>query len=48
MLTVNALKLNELSDMLMKQNMNILLSVITLMKANYFSNLQWFYALESS
>ncbi len=48
MLTVNDLKLNESSNMLMKQNMNILLSVITLMKANYFSNLQWFYALESS
>ena len=38
--TMNDLKLNESSDMLMKQNMNILFSVTTLMKINHFSNLQ--------
>ena len=46
--TVNDLKLNESSDMLMKQNMSISFSIITLMKANYFSNLQWSCALELS
>ena len=38
--TVNDLKSNELSDMLMKQNMSISLSVTTLMKTDHFSNLQ--------
>ncbi len=36
---VNDLKSNESSDMLMKQNMSILLSVTTLTKADHFSNL---------
>ncbi len=44
--TVNDLKLNESSDMLMKQNMSISLSVTTLTKAGRFSNLQRFHALE--
>jgi len=44
---MNDLKSNKSSDMLMKQNMNILLSVITLMKADYFLNLQQSYALKS-
>ena len=48
MLTMNDLKLNELSDMLMKQNMSILLSIITLTKADCFSNSQRFHALKSS
>ena len=39
-LTVNNLKSNESSDMLMKQNMSILLLITTLMKANRFLNLQ--------
>jgi len=47
MLTVNDLKSNESSDMLMKQNMSILFSVTTLMKADCFSNLQQSHALES-
>ena len=47
MLTVNDLKLNESSDMLMKQNMSILLSITTLMKTDHFSNLQRSHALES-
>ncbi len=38
--TVNNLKLNQSSNMLMKQNINILLSIITLMKTDHFSNLQ--------
>ncbi len=46
--TVNDLKSNELSNMLMKQNMSILLSVTTLTKADHFSNLQQSHALESS
>ncbi len=46
MSTVNDLKLNESSDMLMKQNMSILLSVITLMKADCFSNSQQSCALK--
>ncbi len=46
MLTVNNLKLNKLSDMLMKQNMSTLLLITTLIKTDYFLNLQWFYALE--
>ncbi len=45
---VNDLKLNESSDMLMKQNMSISFSVTTLMKTNHFSNSQQSYALESS
>ncbi len=44
--TVNNLKSNESSDMLMKQNMSILLSVITLMKTDCFSNSLQFYAFE--
>ncbi len=46
--TVNDLKSNESSGMLMKQNMSISLSVTTLMKADRFSNLQRSRALESS
>ncbi len=46
MLTVNDLKLNESSDMLMKQNMSILLSVITLTKTSRFSNSLQFHASE--
>ncbi len=44
---MNNLKLNESSNMLMKQNINILLSITTLMKADHFLNLQQFYAFES-
>ncbi len=44
---VNDLKSNESSNMLMKQNMSISLSVTTLMKTNHFLNLQQFHALES-
>ncbi len=47
-LTVNDLKSNKSSDMLIKQNMSILLSVTTLTKADHFSNLQQSHALESS
>ncbi len=47
MSTVNDLKSNESSSILMKQNMSILLSVITLTKADYFLNSQQSYALES-
>ncbi len=39
MLIINNLKLNELLNILMKQNINILLSIITLMKTDCFSNL---------
>ncbi len=46
--TVNDLKSNESSDMLMKQNMSILLSVTTLTRADRFSNSQRSRALESS
>ncbi len=46
--TVNDLKLNKSSDMLMKQNISILLSVTTLTKADHFSNLQRSCALKSS
>ncbi len=46
--TVNDLKSNESSDMLMKQNMSILLSVTTLMKAGRFSNSQRSHAFELS
>ncbi len=45
--TMNNLKSNESSDMLMKQNMSILFSVTTLMKTDHFSNLQQFHALKS-
>jgi hypothetical protein len=45
--TVNDLKSKELSDMLMKQDMSVLLSIIILMKADRFLNLQQFHALES-
>jgi len=38
MSTVNDLKSNELSGMLMKQNMSISLSVTTLIKTDHFSN----------
>ncbi len=44
--TVNNLKSNESSDMLMKQNMSISLSITTLMKTDRFSNSQQFHALE--
>ena len=37
-LTVNGLKLNESSDMLMKQNISMSFSVTTLTKACRFSN----------
>ncbi len=46
--TVNDLKSNESSDMLMKQNMSISLSVTTLTKVGRFSNSQRSRALESS
>ncbi len=45
--TMNDLKSNESSDMLMKQNMSILFSVTTLMKTDRFSNSQRSHALES-
>ncbi len=45
--TVNDLKSNESSDMLMKQNMSTSFSVTTLMRTDCFSNLQWSHALES-
>jgi len=45
--TMNDLKSNECSDMLMKQNMSILFSVTTLMKTDRFSNSQRSHALES-
>ncbi len=48
MSTVNNLKSNESSDMLMKQNMSILLSVTTLTKTDRFSNSQQSRALEWS
>ncbi len=48
MSTVNDLKSNESSDMLMKQNMSILLSVTTLTRTDRFSNSQQSRALESS
>ncbi len=44
--TMNDLKLNESSDMLMKQNMSISLSVITLTKVSHFSNSLQFHASE--
>ena len=46
--TVNDLKSNESSDMPMKQNMSISLSVTTLTKTDRFSNSQRSRALESS
>ncbi len=48
MSTVNDLKSNESSDMLMKQNMSISLSVTTLMKTDHFSNSQQSHALKLS
>ena len=39
-LTMNDLKLNKSSNMLMKQNMSIWLSITTLMKADHFLNSQ--------
>ena len=44
--TMNDLKSNKLSNMLMKQNMNISFSVTTLMRADRFLNSQWSHALE--
>ncbi len=44
--TMNNLKSNESSNMLMKQNMNISFSVTTLMRADCFLNSQWSHALE--
>ncbi len=46
MSTVNKLKLNKSSDMLMKQNMSILFSVTTLTKVSRFSNSLQFHASE--
>ena len=46
--TVNNLKSNKSSDMLMKQNMSISFSVTTLTKADRFLNLQQSHALELS
>ena len=46
--TVNDLKSNESSDMLMKQNMSTSFSVTTSTKTDLFSNAQRFHALESS
>ncbi len=46
MSTVNDLKSNESSDMLIKQNMSILFSIITLTKADRFLNLQQSHALK--
>ncbi len=46
MSTVNNLKSNESSDMLMKQNMSISFSVTTLTKADRFLNLQQSHALK--
>ena len=46
MSTVNNLKSNESSDMLMKQDMSISLSVTTLMKTDRFSNSLQFRASE--
>ncbi len=46
MSTVNDLKSNESSGMLMKQNMSISLSVTTLTRASHFSNSLRFYASE--
>ena len=46
--TVNDLKSNKSSDMLMKQNMSISSSVTTLTRADHFSNSQRSCALESS
>ncbi len=46
--TVNDLKSNESSDMLMKQNMSISFSVTTLTRTDHFSNSQRSHALESS
>ena len=40
--TMNNLKSNESSNMLMKQNMSISFSIITLMKTSHFLNLLWF------
>ncbi len=40
MLTVNDLISKELSSMLIKQDINMLFLVTTLMKIDYFSNLQ--------
>jgi len=48
MSTVNDLKSNESSDMLMKQNMSISFSVTTLTRTDRFSNSQQSRALESS
>ena len=48
MSTMNDLKLNKSSNMLMKQNMSILLLITTLMKADCFLNLQQSHVLESS
>ncbi len=44
--TVNDLKSNESSDILMKQNMSISLSVTTLTRVSRFSNSLWFRASE--
>ncbi len=46
MLTINDLKLNESSSILMKQDMSMSFSVITLTRTNCFLNLLWFRAFE--
>ena len=48
MSTVNDLKSNKLSNMLMKQNMSILLSITTLTRTDHFLNSQQSHALELS
>jgi hypothetical protein len=42
--TVNDLKSKELLSMLIKQDISMLFSIMTLTKINHFSNLQWFHA----
>jgi len=46
MSTINDLKLNESLSLLMKQNMSMLLSIITLMKTDCFLNSLQFHAFE--
>ncbi len=46
--TVNDLKSNKSSGMLMKQNMNTSLSITTLTKVDHFLNSQQSHALKSS
>ncbi len=46
MSTINNLKSNELSSILMKQDMSMSLSITTLTKTDRFSNSLWFHASE--